>query len=62
LQARRQGRHPTAFLADNRAVFGDLADDRRFTEAYSSILTSLHERGVRRTFADLDRYDHEESS
>ena len=37
-----------------RAVFGELADDTRFTRVYSSILASLHERGVRRTLADLD--------
>jgi mannitol 2-dehydrogenase len=54
--ARRQRRHPTAFLEDNRAVFGDLADEPRFTQVYSSILTALHEHGVRRTLADLDQY------
>jgi mannitol 2-dehydrogenase len=54
--AGRQRDHPTAFLEGNRAVFGDLADDPRFTRVYSSILTSLHERGVRRTFTDLDHY------
>jgi mannitol 2-dehydrogenase len=45
-----------ALLEDNRAVFGDLADDARFAGVYRSILTSLHERGVRKTFADLDHY------
>jgi hypothetical protein len=54
--ARRQRRHRTAFLSGNRAVFGELADDARFTQVYSSILTSLYERGVRETLADLDRY------
>jgi mannitol 2-dehydrogenase len=54
--ARRQRRHPTAFLEDNRAVFGDLADDTRFTRLYSSILTSLLKHGVRKTFTDLDHY------
>ena len=54
--ARRQRWHQTAFLEDNRAVFGELADDTRFTRVYSSILASLHERGVRRTLADLDHY------
>ena len=54
--ARRQRRHPTAFLDGNRTVFGELADDSRFTGVYGSILTSLLERGVRRTFADLDRF------
>jgi mannitol 2-dehydrogenase len=52
--ARRQRWHRTAFLSGNRAVFGELADDTRFTRVYSSILASLHERGVRRTLADLD--------
>jgi len=57
--ARRQRQHRTAFLEDNRAVFGELADDTRFTQVYSSILTSLQERGVRETFADLDHWaDH----
>jgi mannitol 2-dehydrogenase len=54
--ARRQRRHPTAFLEDNRRVFGDLADDPRFTAVYSSILNSLFDRGVRETFANLDHY------
>ena len=54
--AGRQRGHPTAFLQDNRAVFGELADDPRFTRVYSSILTSLLEGGVRKTFADLDHY------
>ena len=54
--ARRQRRHLTAFLDDNRAVFGDLADDPRFTAVYRSILTSLFDRGVRKTLADLDHY------
>jgi mannitol 2-dehydrogenase len=53
--ARRQRRHPTAFLDGNRAVFGELADDPRFTTVYVSILTSLFDRGVRGTFADLDQ-------
>jgi mannitol 2-dehydrogenase len=54
--AGRQRGHPTAFLEDNRAVFGDLADDTRFTRTYSSILTALLDGGVRKTFADLDHY------
>jgi len=59
--AARQGTRPAAFLEDNRALFGDLADDTRFTRVYRPILTSLRERGVRRTLADLDRYEKEES-
>jgi len=54
--ARRQRCHPAAFVQDNRAVFGELADDPRFTEVFSSILSSLLERGVRDTFDDLDHY------
>jgi mannitol 2-dehydrogenase len=54
--ARRQRGHRTAFLEDNRAVFGELADDSRFTTVYSSILTALLEHGVRETFTDLDHY------
>jgi mannitol 2-dehydrogenase len=54
--AARQRGHPAAFLEDNRAVFGDLADDTRFTRVYSSILTALLDGGVRKTFADLDHY------
>jgi mannitol 2-dehydrogenase len=53
--ARRQRQDPTAFLEDNRAVFGELADDPRFIAVYTAILTSLFDRGVRRTFADLDQ-------
>ncbi len=52
--ARRQRRHLTAFLEDNRSIFGELADDTRFTRVYGSILASLLEDGVRKTFADLE--------
>ncbi len=55
--ARRQRGHRTAFLEGNRAVFGDLADDPRFTAVYSAILTALLTRGVRETLTGLDRYD-----
>ena len=54
--ARRQRGHRAAFLEDNRAVFGELADDSRFTAVYTSILTALLEHGVRETFTDLDHY------
>jgi len=53
--AGRQRRDLTAFLDGNRAVFGELADDPRFIAVYTTILTSLFDRGVRRTFADLDQ-------
>ena len=58
--ARRQDSHPTAFLEGNRAVFGELAEDTRFTRVYGAILTSLRAHGVRKTLADLDRYAKEE--
>ncbi|HEX9355756.1 MAG TPA: mannitol dehydrogenase family protein [Streptosporangiaceae bacterium] len=54
--AGRQRGHRTAFLDGNRAVFGELAGDTRFTRVYSSILTALLDHGVRATFTDLDRY------
>ena len=54
--ALRQRHDPAAFVEDNRAIFGELADDSRFTGVYTAILTSLLDRGVRETFADLDRY------
>ncbi len=43
---------PDAFIA-NRAVFGDLIDDKGFVRAYRSALTSLHERGARTTLESL---------
>jgi mannitol 2-dehydrogenase len=54
--AGRQRTHLTAFLEDNRSVFGELADDERFTGVYAAILAALLEHGVRSTLADLDRY------
>ena len=46
--AARQHEEPTAFLAQ-RAVFGDLVDDTRFTRAYLRALDSLHAVGARAT-------------
>ncbi len=46
--AARQGEDPIAFLRD-RDLFGDLAEDERFTAAYTAALSSLHERGARAT-------------
>jgi mannitol 2-dehydrogenase len=40
------------FIA-NRELFGDLADDPRFVEAYRSALSSLHERGARATLESI---------
>jgi mannitol 2-dehydrogenase len=59
--ASRQAVFLGAFLADNRSVFGDLADDPRFTRVYMGILGSLRECGVRSTLADLDRFAVEET-
>jgi mannitol 2-dehydrogenase len=52
LLARRQRADPDAFIA-NSAVFGDLADDKRFVTAYRSALASLHQRGARATLQAL---------
>ncbi len=50
--ARRQRDEPLAFAA-NRSLFGDLAEDPRFTEPYLETLNSLHERGARATLEAL---------
>jgi len=50
--AQRQREDPDAFIA-NRDLFGDLADDERFAEAYRTALRSLHERGARATLEAL---------
>jgi mannitol 2-dehydrogenase len=59
--ALRQGAEPLAFLSGNRSVFGELAEDSRFTRVYVGILASLRERGVRATLGDLDRFAKEEA-
>jgi mannitol 2-dehydrogenase len=46
--AARQRSEPTAFL-QVREVFGDLADDPRFTRPYTWALASLHASGARAT-------------
>ena len=50
--AQRQREEPLAFLGA-RDLFGDLADNARFTEAYLAALTSLHDRGARATLEAL---------
>ncbi|HYO31435.1 MAG TPA: mannitol dehydrogenase family protein [Nocardioidaceae bacterium] len=50
--ARQQRSDPLAFLRD-RALFGDLVDDERFTSAYLATLQSLHNDGARRTLEKL---------
>jgi mannitol 2-dehydrogenase len=52
--AQRSRTDPTAFIAD-RELFGDLVDDPRFVEAYTSALASLHERGARATLQALEQ-------
>lgn len=46
--AAKQAEDPLAFLRD-RDLFGDLADDERFTAAYTAALDSLHRNGARAT-------------
>jgi len=54
--ARSQREHPGAFL-QNRAVFGDLADEPRFMEAYLWALESLHRDGAHATLEALVTQD-----
>jgi mannitol 2-dehydrogenase len=50
--AARSDTDPLAFIA-NRDLFGDAVDDSRFADAYLATLTSLRERGARRTLQAL---------
>jgi mannitol 2-dehydrogenase len=52
--ARSQYEHPTAFI-EIAAVFGDLAHQPRFVQAYSWALDSLHRKGARATLEALLR-------
>ena len=52
--ARSQHEHPTAFI-ENTEVFGDLASQPRFVEAYLWALDSLHRNGARATLETLLR-------
>jgi mannitol 2-dehydrogenase len=54
--ARSQRERPTAFI-DNTALFGDLAQQPRFVEAYLWALDSLHRDGARATLEALLRKD-----
>jgi mannitol 2-dehydrogenase len=54
--ARRQREDPLAFIA-NRQIFGDLVDDERFTEPYTSALDALHSKGARATLEGLMGHD-----
>ncbi|APX92372.1 mannitol dehydrogenase [Halomonas sp. 1513] len=50
--AQRNREQPTAFI-ENPELFGDLAEQPRFREAYLASLASLHERGARATLEAL---------
>lgn len=50
--ARRQLTHPTAFI-ENAEVFGDLAQNHRFVDAYTWALNALHNDGARATLKEL---------
>jgi mannitol 2-dehydrogenase len=50
--ARSQHERPTAFI-ENTAVFGDLAQQPRFVQAYNWALDSLHRNGARATLQAL---------
>jgi mannitol 2-dehydrogenase len=52
--AKRQRDDRAAFIG-NRELFGDLADDARFVQAYEEALESLITRGAHATVADLAR-------
>jgi mannitol 2-dehydrogenase len=54
--AKSQRENPMAFI-ENTAVFGDLASDPRFVEAYVWALDSLHRDGARATLETLLRKD-----
>ena len=50
--ARAYGDDPLSFVRQ-RDLFGDLADDPRFSRPYLAVLASLHDRGARWTIANL---------
>ncbi|MFI5510352.1 mannitol dehydrogenase family protein [Mycobacterium sp. NPDC051804] len=54
--AKSQRENPTAFI-ENSEVFGDLANDSRFVDAYVWALESLHRDGARVTLETLLRKD-----
>lgn len=55
--AKKQRENPTAFI-ENTDLFGHLASDDRFVEAYLWALDSLHRNGARATLEALMRKDH----
>jgi mannitol 2-dehydrogenase len=54
--AKSQLENPTAFI-ENAALFGDLAKEPRFVDAYLWALNSLHEVGARATLENLVHAD-----
>ena len=50
--AKSQLDNPTAFI-ENTALFGDLAQQQRFVDAYVRVLDSLHRNGARATLEQL---------
>jgi mannitol 2-dehydrogenase len=52
--ARAQRDNPTAFI-ENRSVFGDLVDEKRFVDEYVAALQALHRDGARATLEALVR-------
>lgn len=54
--ARKQRENPTAFI-ENTDLFGDLASDERFVDAYVWALDSLHRDGARATLEALMHKD-----
>ncbi|WP_197373058.1 mannitol dehydrogenase family protein [Mycolicibacterium baixiangningiae] len=50
--ARAQRDNPTSFI-ENRAVFGDLVDHKRFVDEYVAALEALHRDGARATLEAL---------
>jgi mannitol 2-dehydrogenase len=50
--ARAYGDDPLSFVRQ-RDLFGDLAEDPRFSRPYLAVLASLHDRGARWTIANL---------
>ena len=50
--AQKQSVDPLAFIG-NRAVFGDLVDNRRFVASFRTTLDSLHSVGARKTLEEV---------
>jgi mannitol 2-dehydrogenase len=51
-RARAQRENPTSFI-ENRSVFGDLVDQKRFVDEYVAALQALHRDGARATLEAL---------